>query len=55
MNNETSVRKAQAAHQACYSYKGHDFCCEADRAYVKRVTKRAARRLNKALAQNAEG
>jgi hypothetical protein len=55
MNATTNVRKALWAHQACFSYKGHDFCCEADRRYVKKVTKRAARRLGKALAQNAEG
>ena len=53
MNATTNVRKALWAHQACYSYKAHDFCCEADRRYVKRFTSRARRRLSKALAREA--
>jgi len=51
MNAQTNVRKAQAALHACFTFKGHDFCCCGDRRYVKKVTKRAARRLGKALAQ----
>ena len=41
------VKKAEKALVACYSFKGHDF--EKIDRHAKRVTKRAARRLNKAL------
>lgn len=34
---------------ACFSCKGHDFCCQPDKNYVKKVTSRARRALDKAL------
>jgi hypothetical protein len=49
MNAHTQVRKALKSHTACFSIKGHDFCCCGNRRYVKRVTRRANRALSKAL------
>jgi len=47
--NSTAVRKALRAHRACFSFRGHDFCCCEDRRYVKKTTNRARRSLDKAL------
>ena len=44
-----SVRRTEKKLQDCFSFKGEDFCCEANRPYVKDFTKRARRRLNKAI------
>ena len=51
MNTNTAVNKALKNVTACFSFKGHDFCCVGDRRYVKKFTNRANRRLNKALAR----
>lgn len=55
MNANTSVRKALRSHLACHSFRGHDFAEVADRRYVKKVTNRARRALDKALVRNGEG
>jgi len=47
--NGKNVNKALKNVTACFSYKGHDFCCCADRRHVKRTTSRARRALDKAL------
>ncbi len=46
-----AVNKALKNVTACFSYKGHDFCCCENRTHVKRVTNRARRALDKALAR----
>jgi hypothetical protein len=51
----TNLRKALKSKLACHSFKGHDFCCCGDTRYVKKVTRRAARRLDKALTLDIEG
>jgi hypothetical protein len=47
------INKALKSENACFSFKGHDFCCCGDRRFVKKVTRRASRRLNKALSREA--
>jgi hypothetical protein len=49
MNPNTAVRRALRSHHACFTIKGHDFCCCGNRRYVKKVTNRARRNLSKAL------
>lgn len=50
MNHDIAIRKALRSHEACFSVKGHDFCCCGNRRHVKKVTNRARRALDKALA-----
>ena len=49
------VNKALKNHLACYSFRGHDFCCEGNRKVVRKVTRRSRRILDKALCRTAEG
>lgn len=49
MNANTAVKKALKNVTACFSVKGHDFCCCGDRRHVKKTTNRARRNLDKAL------
>lgn len=48
-----AVNRALKNVTACFSFKGHDFCCCANRCLVKRVTNRARRALDKALVREA--
>ena len=54
------VRQALVAARMCRSWRGHDFdvvngARSSVGSYAKRVTKRANRRLNKAMAEDNEG
>jgi hypothetical protein len=53
MDTTKAINKALKNVTACFSFKGHDFCCVEDRNYVKKTTHRAQRRLNKAIIAEA--
>lgn len=46
-----ATRQALKNLQACFSVKGHDFCCCGDRRRVKKITNKARRSLDKALSR----